>query len=78
MRRLWVFGSLAWMVVVIGESVRLWLLYRPDDVFGSDDLGFGLGVLVLAVVPPFLARAIAALLMRWMPALGSDEPRRRR
>ena len=78
MGRLWLFGSLAWMVVVIGESVRLWLLYRPDDVFGADDLGFGLGVLTLAVVPPVLARAVIALLTRWMPEFGSGDPPRRR
>jgi hypothetical protein len=76
--RLWVLGSLAWMIVVIGESVRLWLRYRPDDVFGADDLGFGLGVLVLALVPPVLAWAVAALLIRWVPSLGSGDPLRRR
>jgi hypothetical protein len=77
MAKLWLLGSLAWMAVVIGESVRLWLRYRPDDVFGADDLGFGLGVLVLAVVPPVLARLAAALLARWMPSLGAGEPSRR-
>ena len=78
MAKLWLFGSLAWMAVVTGESVRLWLRYRPDDVFGADDLGFGLGVLVLAVVPPLLARLAAVLLAHWMPSLGAGEPSRRR